>query len=234
MGSCPPTPWRCPSGTIASMLLCASSASCSSPISRNPLPRPPRADARWAVPVQRMGYRMCSPPLVGRLFPDDPPQFYNVPVSCHEIDPIKEALISAGFIDIGIAVIRLEKVIPDLPAFARRLSSAIAFPMRLGHAAATPKRLSRSCLKNSARSSVSTRAECRCRRSCLRQASRGGNVLGSSRPHGTVRSANEAFMAWAPVSSTIGWSNEHPRSNEWRGSASAPCRPDDVKTLSLM
>jgi SAM-dependent methyltransferase len=57
--------------------------------------------------------------LVGRLFPDDPPQFYKTPMSCHEIDPIKEGLIKAGFTDLAIAVIRLDKVIPDLAAFAR-------------------------------------------------------------------------------------------------------------------
>ena len=32
--------------------------------------------------------------VVQRLFPIDPPQFYKVPFSCHQIDPIKEALSS--------------------------------------------------------------------------------------------------------------------------------------------
>jgi ubiquinone/menaquinone biosynthesis C-methylase UbiE len=57
--------------------------------------------------------------VVARFFETDPPQFYAVPFSYPHIDPIKEALIDAGFDDIGIAVIRLEKVIPDLAAFAR-------------------------------------------------------------------------------------------------------------------
>ncbi|MER8462039.1 class I SAM-dependent methyltransferase [Mesorhizobium sp. M1396] len=57
--------------------------------------------------------------VAGSFFPADPPQFFNVPFSYSHIDPIKEALIEAGFGDIGIAVIRLEKVIPDLAAFAR-------------------------------------------------------------------------------------------------------------------
>ena len=46
------------------------------------------------------------------FFPVDPPQFYNVPFSCHQIDPIKELLITAGFDDIGIAVIRQERELP--------------------------------------------------------------------------------------------------------------------------
>ncbi|NOJ42606.1 class I SAM-dependent methyltransferase [Bradyrhizobium australiense] len=59
--------------------------------------------------------------VVGSFFPADPPQFYNVPFSCHQIDPIKELLIAAGFEDLGIAVLRLEKVIPDTASFARAL-----------------------------------------------------------------------------------------------------------------
>lgn len=55
----------------------------------------------------------------GRFFPADPPQFYNVPFSCHQIDPLKEFLITAGFFDIGIAVVRQEREIPDVAAFAR-------------------------------------------------------------------------------------------------------------------
>jgi SAM-dependent methyltransferase len=59
--------------------------------------------------------------VVGAFFPADPPQFYNVPFSCHQIDPIKELLIAADFRDIGIAVVRLEKQIADMPLFARGL-----------------------------------------------------------------------------------------------------------------
>jgi len=57
--------------------------------------------------------------VVGGFFPVDPPQFYQVPVNCHPIDPLKEALLSAGFADIRIAVVALQKTIPDLAAFAR-------------------------------------------------------------------------------------------------------------------
>ena len=53
------------------------------------------------------------------FFPVDPPQFYNVPFSCHQIDPIKELLIDAGFDRIDIAVIRQERELPDAAHFAR-------------------------------------------------------------------------------------------------------------------
>jgi hypothetical protein len=59
--------------------------------------------------------------VAGRFFPADPPQFYSVPFSCHQIDPIKEFLIAAGFSDIGVAVVSLEKEIPDAASFARGL-----------------------------------------------------------------------------------------------------------------
>jgi SAM-dependent methyltransferase len=55
------------------------------------------------------------------LFPADPPQFPNVPFSCHEIDPIKENLIEAGFGRVSIDIVKLEKEISDTAAFARGL-----------------------------------------------------------------------------------------------------------------
>jgi SAM-dependent methyltransferase len=55
----------------------------------------------------------------GQFFPSDPPQFYTVPYSCHQIDPIKEGLLDAGFGAIDIAVVKLQKEIPDAAAFAR-------------------------------------------------------------------------------------------------------------------
>jgi ubiquinone/menaquinone biosynthesis C-methylase UbiE len=59
--------------------------------------------------------------VVGSFFPADPPQFYSVPFSYHQIDPIKESLIDAGFTDITVAVLRLEKEVPDATLFARGL-----------------------------------------------------------------------------------------------------------------
>jgi len=58
--------------------------------------------------------------LVG-FFPHDPPQFYNVPFSYHQIDPIKDCLGKAGFTDLRIAVLSLNKTIPDVPTYARAI-----------------------------------------------------------------------------------------------------------------
>lgn len=57
--------------------------------------------------------------IVASFFPADPPQFYRVPFICHEIDPIKEALIDSGFTDIAISVVRMQTQIPDMTAFSR-------------------------------------------------------------------------------------------------------------------
>jgi SAM-dependent methyltransferase len=57
--------------------------------------------------------------VAGGFFPADPPQFYNVPFSCSQIDPIKELLIEAGFTGINAAVLSLDKEIPDTAKFAR-------------------------------------------------------------------------------------------------------------------
>src|SRR5229473_2520819 len=51
--------------------------------------------------------------VAGSFFPSDPPQFYRVPFSCHQIDPIKELLIEAGFTGIDAAVVSLDKEVPD-------------------------------------------------------------------------------------------------------------------------
>jgi ubiquinone/menaquinone biosynthesis C-methylase UbiE len=59
--------------------------------------------------------------VTGSFFPANPPQFYNVPFSYHQIDPIKQSLIDAGFSDLQIAVVRLEKKIPNVESFARGL-----------------------------------------------------------------------------------------------------------------
>jgi hypothetical protein len=45
--------------------------------------------------------------------------FYNVPFSYHQIDPMKESLIDAGFTDINISALRVEKEVPDIALFAR-------------------------------------------------------------------------------------------------------------------
>ena len=57
--------------------------------------------------------------VVNRFFPTEPPEFYRVPFSMHEIDPIKTSLIDEGFSDIDVSVIAVEREIPDTDAFAR-------------------------------------------------------------------------------------------------------------------
>ena len=59
--------------------------------------------------------------VAGSFFPDDPPQFYRVPFSYYQIDLIKESLLGAGFADITIAIVTLEKQIPSAAFFARGL-----------------------------------------------------------------------------------------------------------------
>jgi ubiquinone/menaquinone biosynthesis C-methylase UbiE len=71
-------------------------------------------DSHRYNPFGRIAYE-----TVAGFFPSDPPQFYQVPFSCHRVDPIKESLIDAGFTDIRIAVVRVEKQIPEAAAFAR-------------------------------------------------------------------------------------------------------------------
>jgi SAM-dependent methyltransferase len=59
--------------------------------------------------------------VVSGFFPADPPQFYQVPFGHHQIDPIKDSLSDAGFVDIKVAVLSREKEIPNVGSFARGL-----------------------------------------------------------------------------------------------------------------
>jgi SAM-dependent methyltransferase len=73
-------------------------------------------DAHRHNPFGRLAHE-----IIGSFFPADPPQFFEVPYAYHRIDPIKDALIEAAFSDINIAVLSLEKEIPDVALFARGL-----------------------------------------------------------------------------------------------------------------
>ena len=73
-------------------------------------------DAHHYNPFGRITHEVAA-----SFFPADPPQFYKVPFSYHQIDPIKESLIGAGFADINVAVVRLEKEISNSALFARGL-----------------------------------------------------------------------------------------------------------------
>lgn len=57
--------------------------------------------------------------VIGSFFLADPPQFYAVPFSDYAIDPIKEALIAAGFTDIHVSVVRRDQQVQDFTAFSR-------------------------------------------------------------------------------------------------------------------
>ena len=55
-----------------------------------------------------------------RFFPSKPPHFLEQPVSCFEIDLIKETLIRSGFDQIIVSVKRREHDIHDVPGLRPR------------------------------------------------------------------------------------------------------------------
>jgi SAM-dependent methyltransferase len=56
--------------------------------------------------------------VIGSFFPADPPQFFQVPFSYYQIDQIKDSLICAGFTEITIAIVQIEKQIENAGHFA--------------------------------------------------------------------------------------------------------------------
>ncbi|SDY65227.1 class I SAM-dependent methyltransferase [Nitrosomonas sp. Nm33] len=69
--------------------------------------------------------------VLKQFFPSDTPRFLFDPVSCHQIDPIKEKLIHIGFDPIVISVQRHKYDIFDVSAFARALVySPVIFEIR--------------------------------------------------------------------------------------------------------
>ena len=67
------------------------------------------------------GFARITERLIRQVFPVDPPGFYRVPFSCSEIDPIKEALVEAGFSGLSIDVLRIDKPVSELKPFAEGL-----------------------------------------------------------------------------------------------------------------
>jgi ubiquinone/menaquinone biosynthesis C-methylase UbiE len=59
--------------------------------------------------------------VAAQFFPTDPPQFYRVGTGYNKIDPIKDSLSDAGFLDLRIAVLAREKQVADIGVFARAL-----------------------------------------------------------------------------------------------------------------
>ena len=69
--------------------------------------------------------------VLKQFFPSDTPRFLFDPVSCHQIDPLKEQLLTIGFDPIVISVHRHEYDIFDVLAFARALVySPVLFEIR--------------------------------------------------------------------------------------------------------
>ena len=79
---------------------------------------------RYVFSVWDGGYNrhgLIADEVAARFFPTDPPQFYRVGLGYNKIDPIKDSLSDAGFIDLRIAVVTKEKQVSDIGAFARAL-----------------------------------------------------------------------------------------------------------------
>jgi hypothetical protein len=63
---------------------------------------------------------------IGRLITETlaglfPPQFYQVPFGYYRLDPIKDSLDDAGFTDLRIAVLKVNKIVPDIAGYSRAL-----------------------------------------------------------------------------------------------------------------
>jgi SAM-dependent methyltransferase len=71
-------------------------------------------DSHKHNPFGRMAHE-----IVSSFFPVDPPQFYQVPFGYYAIDPIKEALLEAGFDDLKISVVKKQHKLTDAAARAR-------------------------------------------------------------------------------------------------------------------
>jgi ubiquinone/menaquinone biosynthesis C-methylase UbiE len=59
--------------------------------------------------------------VAAQLFPADPPQFYRMTSGYNKIDPIKDSLSDAGFVELRIAVLTREKQVADMSAFAHAM-----------------------------------------------------------------------------------------------------------------
>jgi ubiquinone/menaquinone biosynthesis C-methylase UbiE len=58
---------------------------------------------------------------IGRFFKQDAPAFFTVPFGYHRIDEIKVSLTRAGFKDIAVNVLKVDKMIPNAERLARGL-----------------------------------------------------------------------------------------------------------------
>jgi SAM-dependent methyltransferase len=68
-------------------------------------------------------FARISHETVGCFFPKDSPTFFTVPFGYHRIDAIKASLLGAGFEDISVHVLKIDKTIPEV----RRLAQGLIF-----------------------------------------------------------------------------------------------------------
>ena len=64
-------------------------------------------------------YAKIGQDLVEEIFPDEPPGFYHVPFHYHDPDQIRDDLRQAGFEDITIEQVKLQKTVRSPQSFAR-------------------------------------------------------------------------------------------------------------------
>jgi len=64
-------------------------------------------------------YGLVVSDVMRRLFAADPPTFLNAPFGYHQIDPIKDAVLEAGFVRLSAHVSGRRQAVPDPAAFAR-------------------------------------------------------------------------------------------------------------------
>ena len=74
----------------------------------------------WA-PHAHNAFGRLAHETTARLYPDDPPQFFQVPFGYCDIDQIKASLVDEGFAEIRASVVRVAKHVADPALFARGL-----------------------------------------------------------------------------------------------------------------
>lgn len=57
--------------------------------------------------------------VIAKFFPDDPPGFYRIPFGYHDIDVIRESVLSSGFDQVKIEHVDIISAIPSAENFAQ-------------------------------------------------------------------------------------------------------------------
>lgn len=71
--------------------------------------------------IERNDLAQIAHTVISKFFPDDPPNFYEIPFSVHDPDVIKTFLSAAGFSDIEISYVPLKETSPSARDAARGL-----------------------------------------------------------------------------------------------------------------